>query len=44
MTCNKSSDRLLELQGRRGLTRETTKGGGVAKAALDAAEYYEESK
>jgi hypothetical protein len=34
----------LKLQGRRGLAQGVTSGRGVAKAALDAARYYEESK
>jgi phage gp36-like protein len=38
------ADDLLKLRGIRGLTQGTTKGGGAAKAALDAASYCEESK
>ena len=34
----------LKLQGRRGLAQGVTSGRGVAKAALDAASYCEESK
>jgi len=38
------AEQMRKLEGRRRLTQGVTSGRGAAKAALDAASYYEESK
>ena len=43
ITYKKSIGVLQELQGRRGLTQGSATGGGVTKAALDAARYFYKS-